>query len=272
MATESTKSTQSNAFALVTGASGGIGLEFARQLAAQGWNLMLAARRFVALKELATELESAYGIQAIPLQADLSLPGAAEELFAAATARGPVGILVNNAGIGIFGLCEDMASEDVQRMVTLNCTSLTVLSNLFARHMKARGEGYILNVSSVAGNWPEPFFASYAATKAYVTSYSAALSCELRKSGVSVSCLLPGFVATSFDDNARITSSDYKSFSGKYSLNPAQVARIGLSLMFRRKYLGIAGFMNKVASFFNGLMPRNVQAAITWRTISKLVR
>ena len=129
---------QSNGFALVTGASGGIGLEFARQLAAQGWNLMLAARRFVALKELATELERAYGIQAIPLQADLSLPGAAEELFTAATARGPVGILVNNAGIGIFWPLRGYGSEAVQRMVTLNCTSLTVLSNLFARYMSSR--------------------------------------------------------------------------------------------------------------------------------------
>ncbi len=263
---------KTDAFALITGASGGIGLEFARQLAAQGWNLMLAARRFSTLNEIARDLEAAWGIRALPLHCDLSLPHAAEDLFTAATARGKVEILINNAGVGSFGLCENMGSEEVANMLTLNCISLTALSNLFAKHFKEKNSGYILNVSSLAGNWPQPYFAAYAATKAYVTSYTVGLSVELKHTAVSVTCFLPGFVATSFDENANISSEAYRKFSKKFSMGPKEVARQGLKLMFRKKYIGIAGWTNAMASFFNSLLSRKAQANIVYNTVRRLLR
>ncbi len=262
---------QTQGYALITGASGGLGRDFARFLAQKGWNLILVARRFVALTELSSELEAAYGIRAIPLQSDLSLSGAAEELFKSAEEKGRIEILINNAGVGLFGFAEENDSEALERMLMLNCTSLSILSKLAARAFRRRGKGYILNVSSVAGNWPEPYLAAYAATKAYVSSFSVALASELAGSGVSVTTYLPGFIATDFDNNAQIKSDAYKKFSKKNGMPSQRAAEIGLKMMFRRKTEGIAGLTNKLASFFNGLLPRRVQAKISKQVIARLI-
>lgn len=259
-------------YALITGASGGIGLEFAVQLAAKGHNLILTARNLTKLQILAQDLAEKYGVQAQAIQADLSQAGAATKLYEEAKKCGEVHILINNAGAGVFGKAVELDPAAVNAMIQLNITSLTELATLAAKDMLSRGAGYILNVSSVAGNWPEPFFASYAATKSYVTSFSVALASELKGSGVSVSALLPGFVRTAFDDNANIASEAYKKFSSSLALGPSDVAKIGLSRMFKRKVIGIAGFGNKLASFFNGLLPRTAQAALVRNSIGGLLK
>lgn len=258
-------------FAVVTGASGGIGLEFARQLAAQGRNVILVARSRAKLEAAAQEISAACKVEARALVADLSAEGAARTVFEQASALGDVDILVNNAGAGLCGQAVDLDPAAVRGMIALNVTALTELCALFAARMKANGGGRILNVSSVAGNWPEPFFASYAATKAYVSSFSVSLSEELRGSLVSVSCLLPGFVSTDFDDNARIASDRYKRFSRSLSMTPAAVAKKGLQLMFAGRSFGVAGWINAATCFFNGLLPRQLQARIMRTSIQNLL-
>ncbi|MBN1647493.1 MAG: SDR family oxidoreductase [Spirochaetales bacterium] len=261
-----------NNWALITGASGGIGLEFAKQLAAKGYHIIAAARNRKKLDELCAGLKKQYGISALAVQSDLSKRGAAGSLYKAATAAGTIEILINNAGIGVFGLCENLAAADVDAMIQLNITALTLLCGSFAGYFRKQGKGYILNVGSMAGNWPEPYLASYAASKSYVNSYSIALALELRGSGVSVSCVEPGFVNTAFDDNAQIKSENYRKFSSKNSLSAARVASIGLRMMFRKKRHGIAGAANKVAAFFTRMLPKTLQAAIIKTSVARLIK
>ena len=259
-----------NYWALVTGASGGIGLEIAKQLASRGYNIICASRNLEKLKSVCSDLEKEYSVKTKPVKSDLSESGAAEKLFAEAVKAGEVDILVNNAGAAVFGLCEDLKAAEVEAMLNLNMTSLTLLCNSFAGYMKKRGSGYILNVGSMVAYWPEPYLASYAASKSYVLSFSAALRSELRGSGVSVTCVQPGFVRTSFDDNAKITSGKYLEFSSRNALSPERVARIGLRMMFRKRLSGITGVINNIAAFFNRMMSKRIQAHIIKSTISRL--
>lgn len=258
-------------WALVTGASGGIGLEFAKQLAARGFNVICASRNLEKLKTICIDLENEYGISALPLKSDLSKAGAAGKLFSEALKAGEIAIVINNAGSAVFGLCENQNAEEIKAMLDLNITSLTLLCMSFAGYMKKRGSGYILNVGSMVAYWPEPYLASYAASKSYVLSFSAALRSELKGSGVSVTCLQPGFVRTSFDDNAKITSEKYLKFSSKNALTAAKVARTGLRLMFRKRLSGIPGVINNIAAFFNRMLSKRIQAAVIKSTISRLI-
>lgn len=258
-------------WALVTGASGGIGLEFARQLAARGYNIICASRNIEKLKAVCADLEKEYSVRTLPVKSDLSKTGAAEKLFRDAQKAGEIEILINNAGAAVFGLCETLKAEEVEAMLKLNMTSLTLLCGSFARYMRERGKGYIMNVGSMVAYWPEPYLASYAASKSYVLSFSAALRSELMGSGVSVTCVQPGFVRTSFDDNARITSEDYLKFSSQNALTAGRVAKIGLRMMFRKRLSGITGVINNIAAFFNRMLPKRMQAAVIKSTISRLV-
>ena len=175
--------------ALLTGASSGIGLSMARQLAKQGWHLILVARRTDRLTQLKAELEAAHHISVHLIPQDLSAPDAAQQLFEAARPW-QVDALINNAGSGMQGRFLDMDPAALDQMLRLNVHSLTHLTRLFAREMQGR-DGYILNVASAAAFLPSPWVSSYAATKAYVRSFSEALRYELRSTGVSVTTLYP---------------------------------------------------------------------------------
>lgn len=260
-----------NTYALITGASGGIGLEFSKQLAAKGYNVICAARNLEKLNKVTADIKKEFGVKAEAVQSDLSKPGAGQELFKKASEIGDISILVNNAGVGLFGLSVEIKQEDVDSMLQLNVIGLTSLTNAFAVYFKEKKYGYILNIGSMAGNWPEPFFASYAASKSYVLNYSVALRAELKGTGVSVTCSQPGFVDTNFDANANISSDKYTRFSSKNSLSPAKVAKISLKMMFRKKAFGIPGAVNKIAAFFSGLMPKTVLAGVIKSSISRLV-
>jgi hypothetical protein len=184
-------------FALVTGASSGLGLEFARQLAARGANLILAARSIDKLEATARELAAVHGVDARALRADLAAPGGAEALCAAVGELGVfVAHLVNNAGFGTAG--PFLRAERQGEMVRLNCEALTVLSQHFLREMAERRCGGVIHVASIAGFQPTPYMATYAASKAYVLTLSVALSEELRGRGVRVLALCPGPVPTGF--------------------------------------------------------------------------
>lgn len=263
---------ESRGYALVTGATGGIGREFAARLSRSGWRLVLAGRSEERLAAARAALEGPRAGEAVALKADLSEPGAAERLGAACAERGiEVELLVNNAGLGIFGPSVELPSSEVEAMIALNVGALTCLCAVFGRRMRERGGGMILNVGSVAGNLAMPYFASYAASKSYVLSYSLALRAELAGSGVRVSCLLPGYVRTGFDEAAGIESEAYRAFSAKNSLDAGTVARIGLACMERNRPYVIAGARNKVAAFAMGLLPRTALPAIVRPFLDRLI-
>ena len=193
--------------ALVTGASGGIGREFAFQLARCGWKLLLVGRSTERLEETRRGLGGAAADGSVAIVADLSEPGAGVALHEYCIKRSyEVELLVNNAGAGLFGESSELLAKKVEAMLGLNILALTSLCALFGKDMKAKAGGRILNVGSLAGNFALPYFASYAASKSYVLSYSLALRAELRASGVSVCCLLPGYVRTAFDGSAGISA------------------------------------------------------------------
>jgi short-subunit dehydrogenase len=278
---------QPRSYALVTGASGGIGREFALQLAASGKPLILVGRNSDKLEAVKAELagiQVAAGLPAtgpattstaaagtILIPCDLSEPGAAVRLHASCAEKGlVVDILINNAGSGLFGQAIDLDPNGIEAMVNLNVSSLTNLCSLFGRDMRKRGSGEILNVGSFAGLNATPFFASYAATKSYVLNFSLALRAELAPSGIQVCCLMPGYVRTDFDANAGVESDKYKGFSHANSMGAAEVARIGLRALASRKPAVIAGARNRFAAFLFGMLPRSIPPVIMKKFLDQL--
>src|SRR5712692_6004686 len=183
--------------ALITGASGGIGYELAKLFARDSYNLVLVARSADKLAQLAAELEKAYQIRATVVAVDLAQPDGPEQVFAATQkAAIEVDVLVNNAGFGQFGFYVETDLQEELQQIQLNIASLTHLTKLYVRPMVERRHGRILNVASTAAFQPGPLMAVYYATKAYVLSFSAALSNELQGTGVSVTALCPGPTAS----------------------------------------------------------------------------
>ena len=186
-------------WAVVTGASSGLGVEFARQLAKKGHDVVVTARRRDRLESLAKELEASFRVRALVVEADLAARDGAASLVAALDANGvEADVLVNNAGFGLHGLAVDMPLDRQIGMIDLNVTSLTHLAIALGAKMAARGRGAILNVASVAAFQPDPYFAVYGATKAYVVSFSQALAWELAPKGVHVVAHCPGATRTEF--------------------------------------------------------------------------
>lgn len=190
---------------LVTGASSGIGAEFARQLAARGMHCVVVARREDRLQALARELEAAHGTRCEIVPADLSQPHAGRELLAEVSRRGiAVELLVNNAG---FGLVSSLEETDVGRaleLIQVNVTGLTELTLLAAKEMVRRGHGGIINVGSIVSFQPVGYMGVYSASKAYVLHFSEALWAELRTHGVTVTTLCPGTTRTEFFDHSGV--------------------------------------------------------------------
>lgn len=290
-------STHSGKTALITGGASGIGLEFSRLLAAGGWNLILAGRTEKKLIEAREELSAQYGISVRTKVCDLSEEGSAEELYqdfgsaeaikgeyitkaanaaetvdpAQAGVSEEVFLLINNAGSGLFGPAVEHTADKTAQMIHLNITSLTILSSLFGREMALRGKGYILNVGSMAGRTPMPYFASYGASKSYVHNFSIALRAELSGKGVAISCLEPGYVRTSFDSNASIENDRYKRFSRRNGMDPQDVAVVGLKGLFRRKARIVPGFGNRIAAAAAETVPPSWAAGAVYRAIGKLI-
>ena len=195
-------------FALVTGASGGMGLEFARLLAKDNYNLLLIARSENKLKSIASELEIQYAIKVLIQAKDLSHPSAADEIFEFTRQNNLiVDVLINNAGFGNFGFFTETAIQKEIEMIDLNIKALTMMTKLFVKEMVARGKGKILNIASTAAFQPGPLMAVYYASKAYVLSFSEALSNELQGTGVTVTTLCPGPTQTGFEKAASLQES-----------------------------------------------------------------
>lgn len=192
-----------NQTTLITGASSGLGVEFARRLAARGSHLVLVARRGDRLDSLAAELSAAHGVTATPIVMDLAVPGAGTKLSAAVAEHGlEVTSLINNAGFGTHSLFHEADAQRLTDEITLNVTSLTEITRAFIEPLRAHGRGVLVNVASIAGYQPGPTLAVYAATKAFVLNFTEALWSESRGTGLRVMALSPGATETEFFDVA----------------------------------------------------------------------
>jgi short-subunit dehydrogenase len=241
-------------YALVTGASSGIGADLARELGRAGHPLILTARRVDRLEALAAELRASARVDVVVIAADLAAANAARSLHEAVTTRGlTVEILVNNAGYGMQGQFLDMDFDAVEAMFRVNVHALTHLTQLFARDMAKRGHGYVLNVASAAAFLPSPYVSAYAATKSYVLGFSEALRYELRDRGVSITTLYPGITTTEFNEVAHAKTPPAMNLS---ILSAAEVARIGARAMFARRRAVVPGLINKLNAFFSAVLPR----------------
>ena len=249
-------------WALVTGASSGLGVAFARRLAADGASLVLTARRVEPMETLAAELKSRHGVEVVVEAADLSAPDAASQLLDRIAARGiELDTLINNAGFGLSGMFLDQNPAQVRQMLNLNILSLTELSLLAGRRMAARGGGQILLVGSMASYQPTPGLAAYGASKAYVLSFGEALNVELAGK-VKVTVLSPGLMETGFADAAGYTAPEGVSAS---VLPPADVARIGLAALTAGKSGVIAGGVNRAMALASRFFTRHAAARMVMR-------
>ena len=238
--------------ALVTGASRGIGADLARELAADGHDLVLASRSVAEMQALATEL-AGHGATSTVVEADLSRLGAAALLAGEIEARGlALDVLVNNAGLGSIGRFDRVDGARLSEMLQVNIVALTELTRLVLPGMQARGRGRILLVGSTAGFQPGPRMAVYFATKAYVLSFGEALAWEVRGSGVTVTVLCPGATATDFFRVAG--AADGKAVAPM--MDSKTVARIGWRGCKSGRRVVIAGLMNRVMAMGGHVAPR----------------
>ncbi len=259
--------TQQNGYALVTGASYGIGEEFARQLAARGWPLILVARSQDRLERLRASLIAEYldiDIRCVTL--DLASPGAPAELFQKTQAANlEVGLLINNAGFGAFGEFISIDRQRQRQMVDLNVAALVELSHLYLAPMKQRAAGGILNVASIVGFIPLPYCAVYAATKAFVRSFSEALHEEARQYGVQVMVVHPGSTKTNFFEVAGTSP-----FNDPSRMQTAgQVVRESLRAFDHGRSSIVTGASNRLLMMAVALVPLSWIAAIVGRQIRR---
>ncbi len=242
----------SQSYALITGASEGIGRELARVMAERKHNLVLVARRRALLDELKQELEAKHQVSVVVLDADLTDPSQREQLFAKC-APYRIDILVNNAGFGSYGDFHTLDWAKERDMVELNVTALMHLTRLFLPQLVANGSGRVLNTASIAAFQPGPKMATYFATKAFVVSFSQAIAWELRKTGVSVTVLCPGPVLTGFQSVAGVNNSNMLKMM--FLPTARQVAAFGYRAMMRKKRVAIEGWTNRLMVRLAKVMP-----------------
>jgi short-subunit dehydrogenase len=246
--------------ALVTGASSGIGRQFAMQLAAQGHDLVLVARDAERLAGLATLIAARHVVDVDVLAADLTDAAdlaAVEQRIRSGT---PIDVVVNSAGSGTAGRFAELDPEAELDQVRLNVLAVVALSHAAISTMVPRGAGGLLNVSSVAGFWPGPGLATYGATKAFVTSFTQAIHDETAGTGVRVVALCPGFTRTEFHERGEIDVSHIRSVAWS---DPATVARAGLDALRRNKVLCVPGTVNIARVTASKMLPRRATRAIT---------
>ena len=249
---------EENRYALITGATEGIGYELAKLFAGDGYNLIIVARTEQNLQQRATEL-SQYGVTVVPIAKDLFQPDAPFELYDEVRAKGlTVDVLVNDAGQGQFGLFSESDIRRQLEIIQLNVASLTTLTHLFLKDMVARNEGKILQLASIASELPGPWQAVYHGTKAYVLSFTEALIRELKDSAVSMTALQPGATDTDFFNKAEMLES--KIMDTKLS-DPVKVARDGYEALMKGDDKIVSGFKNKVMVASSNIMPDTMVAA-----------
>lgn len=247
--------------ALITGASSGIGEEFARQLSARGYDIIAVARRFDRLEKLKEELQT----EVTPIACDLSSTAECIELFEKVKDE-DIEIVINNAGFGLLGIFLENDLEREMSMIDVNCKAMHILMKLFLRKFERENRGYILNVCSIGGHLPGPLLATYYATKAYVLSLTNGIYEEVRRSGknIYVGTLCPGPVNTEFSSVANVRFS-LKSRSAK------DVVRCALKKMFKKKLVILPGIEVKLTALAARLVPTKLLLRISYNVQHKKI-
>lgn len=255
-------------WAVVTGATGGIGTHFCRELAAMGCNVVLASNQREPLASMPGQLSREFGVECRGIYCDLTAPDAAERLLEEIDREGlQVSILINNAGIFSFRELLDTPERKIECFISLHVSAVTRLSIAFARRFRERGRGYILNMSSMSCWMPMPGIAMYSATKAYIRVFSRAMHYELRGSGVSVTVACPGGIAT---DLFGLPENLKKLAVGLGVLDtPDRFARKAIKKMLKGKMQYINGLLNRISIVFVGSTPTCVRMLVKSRMLDK---
>ena len=245
-------------YALITGASKGIGKAIAEELAGRQFNILLVARSGEILQQEAERLSRQYKIMADHLAVDLSLPGAAENIYKWCGQKNYiVSVLVNNAGYGLSGPFEKYSVSDNMNMMHVNMMAPVQLCQLFLPMLRQQPKAYILNIASSSAYQAVPLMSLYAASKAFILSFSRGLRQELRHSTVSVTCISPGATDTNFPARAMIGEKGLKT-AEKVNMTPETVAKIAVGSMLAGKAEVITGLINKLGAFMVWLLPKTL--------------
>jgi len=249
--------------ALITGASSGLGAEFARQFAELGCSLVLVARRLERMQELQAEISSRHDNLIECIAMDLSEEDAPRRLYTQLKESGrTVDVLVNNAGIGLYGDFMATPWERLHQMLELDILALTQLTHLWASDMVKRDSGYILLIGSTGSFQPTPSYAAYSAAKSYVLSLGDALHYELRHTGVKCCVLCPGVTQTEFFE---VAGQQTSAFQRATMMTGEKVARIGINAMLKGRASVVSGWSNAFLAWGTRLLPRQTLAAISGR-------
>lgn len=245
-------------YALITGASKGIGKAIAEELAARKCDVLLVARSESLLKETAAELSEKYGVKAAYFAADLSAAGASAKIIEWLHQNGyEVNILINNAGYGLSGNFDSYTAEEHKAMMQVNMTVPVELTSLLIPELKKHPKSYIVNIASSAAYQSVPGLTVYAASKSFLLSFSRGLQFELRKTNISVTAVSPGGTDTDFANRAQVSAKAVKA-GQKLNMTPAAVARIAVNAMYKGKTEVITGFVNKLGAAFAWLLPKKL--------------
>jgi len=257
--------------ALITGASSGIGEEYAKKLASYGVNLTITARRIQRLETLAQKLRDEFSVEVECIELDLSVAGSAQKLFEqSASSAKDFQILVNNAGIGAYGPFVEETLNRHQATLQVNVTSLTELTYLFCKHMLKHGKSsFITNVASIAAFQATPYFAVYSGSKSYTRIFSQTLKHELKNTNISVSCLCPGGTYTEFLDH----SGQKLTESGHFAMMSVEdVVKSGIEGMIKNYPVIVPGTMNKLACFLPRLLPTQLGVSLAFSAMKRSVK
>lgn len=254
--------------ALITGASNGIGLELAKIHASKGGDLVLVARNKSKLDEIKTELEMQFKVSVYTIGKDLSLSNAAQEIYNETNKENiQIDYLINNAGFGDFGMFVETDWDKELQMINLNITTLTHFTKLYLKDMIKRRSGKIMNVASTAAFQPGPMMAVYFATKAYVLSFTEAISNEVIDKGITITALCPGATETGFQAAGGLE--DSKLFKDKKLPTGKKVAEYGYSSMVKGKTVAIHGVINYFLANSIRFIPRALVLKISSKILGK---
>jgi uncharacterized protein len=243
-------------YALITGASKGLGKSMAAEMAARKYDLLLVARSGEELAKVASELAASHGIQVHYLPIDLSHPEAPEQVYKWCTDNNyQVSVLINNAGYAVWGYFDKLTLQQQSGMLTVNMNTPVALCHLFLPMLLQQPKAYILNVGSTAAYQAVRTVSLYAASKAFVLFFTRGLRLELKDTGVSVTCVCPGPVNTNFLERAGME--ELRATAEKFGMHPDAVAKIAIKGMFRRKAEIIPGAINAVSAFMTRLLPKS---------------
>lgn len=246
-----------NEYALITGANRGIGRAISLLLAEKGFHVLLVARGEEELKQLADQITSRFGVEAYYLVQDLTLKGADEAVTSWATGKSPaLSVLVNNAGFGLWGQFNRLDLESQLDMVRLNVDAVLGLTHRLLPVLASQRKAYILNVASTTAYQAVPTLSVYAATKAFLLSFSRGLRYELKDSPVSVSCVCPGPTATGFASRAGLDG--FTELADRLNMQPEEVARLSVAGMLKGRAEIVPGFLNRLSTIAVGMLPKSL--------------